>query len=142
MCILETLPVQSTAAAPVQEPCFVVVFTTLSCRTSFSFTTWQQRTLAEVNFRSAYHSAYLREGTGIGEQYYIYCSPIPILQIGIGFEGLRGGHKKCPAFNRTHVARVAIGPFTLSGLCGRDVTRLQLETRYIKSPDIGLYNRC
>ena len=72
----------------------------------------------------------------------LYCSPIPILQIGIGFEGLRGGHKKCPAFNRTHVARVAIGPFTLSGLCGRDVTRLQLETRYIKSPDIGLYNRC
>ena len=78
------------------------------------------------DFRSAYHSAYLREGTGIGEQYYIYCSPIPMLQIGIGFEGLRGGHKKCPVFNRTHVARVAIGPFALSGLCGRDATHLQL----------------
>ena len=93
MCTLETLPVQSTAAAPVQVPCFVVVFTTLSCRTSFPFTTWQQRTLAEVNFRSAYHRAYLRGGTGIGEQYYIYCSPIPMLQIGIGSRDSEGGTK-------------------------------------------------
>ena len=46
----------------------------------------------------AYHSAYLRDGTGIGVQYYIYCSPIPMLQTGIGFKALRGGHKKCPGF--------------------------------------------
>ena len=94
------------------------------------------------DFRAAYHSAYLREGTGIREQYYIYCSPILMLRAGIGFEGLRGGHKKCPVFNGTHVARVANGPLALSGLCRGDVTRLQLETRYIKSPCIGLYNRC
>ena len=85
---------------------------------------------------------YLREGTGIREQYYIYCSPILMLQAGIGFEGLRRGHKKCPVFNGTHVARVANGPLALSGLCRGDATRLQLETRYIKSPRIGLYNRC
>ena len=41
------------------------------------------------------------------------------------------GAQKCPVFNLTHVARVAIGPFALSGLCGRDATHLQLETRYI-----------
>ena len=40
-----------------------------------------------------YYSAYLRNGTGIGVQYYIYCSPIPVLQTGIGLKALRGGHK-------------------------------------------------
>ena len=118
MCTLETLPVQRTAAAPRPGTLFrrrVHYSLTLSCRTSFSFTTWQQRTLAEGNFRPAYHSAYLREGTGIGDQYYIYCSPIPMLQNGIGFEGLRGGHKECPVFNRTHVARVATDPSHLAG---------------------------
>ena len=29
----------------------------------------------------------------ITAQYYIYCSPIPMLQTGIGLEALRGGHK-------------------------------------------------
>ena len=46
----------------------------------------------------AYHGAYLRDGTGVGVQYYIYCSPILMLQTGIGFKALRGGHEKCPGF--------------------------------------------
>ena len=47
----------------------------------------------EPSRRTEYYSAYLRDGTGIGVQYYIYCSPIPMLQTGIGFKALRGGHK-------------------------------------------------
>ena len=38
-------------------------------------------------------------------EYYIYCSPIPMLQTGIGFVALRGGHKKCSTVNRTYLAR-------------------------------------
>ena len=53
----------------------------------------------------AYHSAYLRDGTGIGVQYCTYCSPIPMLQTGISFKALRGGHKKCPGFKRTYIAQ-------------------------------------
>ena len=41
----------------------------------------------------AYHSVYLRDGTGIGVQYYIYCSNIHMLQTGIGFKALRRGTK-------------------------------------------------
>ena len=52
------------------------------------------------------------------------------------FRGVQRGHKKCPVFNRTHVARVAIGPFALSGNRGRDATRLQLKNRYRKA---GIY---
>ena len=41
----------------------------------------------------AYHRVNLRDGTGIGVQYYIYCSNIHMLQTGIGFKALRGGTK-------------------------------------------------
>ena len=138
----ETLPAQRTTVILRRNYFFAVTLTFLNRGRHLSFTTWQWGTFAKLIFKSAYHSSYLREGTGIGDQYYIYCSPISMLQTGIGFEGLGGGHKKCPALNRTHVARVAIGPLALSELCGRDATRLQLETRYIKSPCIGLHNRC
>ena len=64
-----------------------------------------------------------------------------MLQTGIGFETLRGGHKKCSGFNRAYIARAAIRPFACSGLCRRNATRLQLKTWYIKSARIGLYKR-
>ena len=47
----------------------------------------------EPSRRTEYYSAYLCDRTGIGVQYYIYCSPIPMLQTGVGFKALRGGTK-------------------------------------------------
>ena len=61
-----------------------------------------------------------------------------MLQTGIGFEALRGGHKKCPVFNRTHVARAAVEPSAYSELCKPYATRQRLETWYMKTPYIGL----
>ena len=60
---------------------------------------------------STYHSANLREGTGN----YVYCNPIPMLQTGISFKRLSGGHNKCPVFNHTHVPQAAIRPLALVG---------------------------
>ena len=64
-----------------------------------------------------------------------------MLQTGIGFEALRGGHKKCSGFNRTYIARAAIEPPAYSNLCRRNATRLQLQTWYIITAWVGLYKR-
>ena len=60
-----------------------------------------------------------------------------MLQTGIGFEALRGGHKKCSGFNRAYIAWATIRPPAYSGLFRRNAAQLQLKTWYM----IDLYNR-
>ena len=51
-----------------------------------------------------------------------------MLQSSIGFEALRGGHKKYPVFKRTHVVQTAAEPLTHSVFCKPYAVWQQLET--------------
>ena len=66
--------------------------------------------------------AYLRVGIWIPEQYYIYCSPIPMLQTGISFVALRVGRKKCSTVNHAYLARAARRRLALDELYQRNAT--------------------
>ena len=60
--------------------------------TARSINTWLWRTFETLNILG---SAYLRELFIIGARYYIYCSPIPMLQTGIyRFRGAQRGAQK------------------------------------------------
>ena len=82
------------------------------------------------DFRAAYDGAYLHGQTGIINQYNIYFSPIPMLQTGIGFEVLRGGHKKCLCLAATISCRVRSDFLRLAGSAGK--------TQYAYSFKLGI----
>ena len=51
-----------------------------------------------------------------------------MLQSGIGFEELRGGHTKCPVLKCTPVTQIVVEPLARSKLCKPYAAQQQIET--------------